>query len=273
MFTKIGKLLVTNIKNSVLYEFAVGLIGLIVELVDENESMGEYIAAAQEAVSYFETAFNKNGKHPFTAKIKEKHEDRISLYIALRRQIGVALKIPVNTSVVAAAGNLKKEMKECGLWVNKTFSYRNATKVIRQILQKFAMEPFAQWVTDVSLQTIVESLRTVQNEYEALKQDRIEDKGSDMTPIEKDARKNLIEVVLSMLDAIDFGSRRDNGLFVDLANDISEMVTETNALTRASVTRDLNSEMEEQVDENANTEGVTETEPETEDVSGASVYE
>lgn len=275
MFTKIGKLLVTNIKNSVLYEFSVGLIGLIVELVDQNGSMGEYITAVQKAVKNFEAAFDKSGKNPFTAKINEKHEERISLYIALKRQIGVSMKILANPSMVAAAGNLKKGIKECGLWINRSLSYRDATKTIRQILNMLAEEPFAQWAIEASIQTLVERLRTAQNEYEDLKQDRIEDIANDMTPVEKEARKNLIEAVLSTLDAIDFGVRCDNEVFVNLANEIVEMITETNALTRAAETRDRNGETDDAADdeepdgENAETEteGVTEEEPYGEEIN------
>lgn len=275
MFTKIGKLLVSNIKNSVLYEFAVGLIGLISDLVDSNGSTGEYITAVQEAVYNFKAAFSKNSKNPFTVVIKEKHKERFFLYIALKRQINTALKLITNPTMVAGAANLKREMKECGLWTNKSLSYRDATKTIHQIVQKFAMEPFTQWVTDASLQTIVASLGTAQGEYETLKQDRFEEMGSDMTPIESDARNNLIEDVLSTLAMIDFGSRRNNEAFVDPAQEISEMITETNALTRASETRASNSDDVEDEVSDTEAEGPIETEPEVEEdvLSGAPAHE
>ncbi len=251
MFNSTGKLLVSKIKNSVLYEFAVGLIGLLIEPENPDGTAGEYLLALQEAVSNFEAAFNKNSKHPFTVKIKEKHEERYAIYLALKRHIGTAQKTVFNPSVVVAAHNLKRELKACDLWVNATLSYREATKVIRQILQKFAEAPFDGWVTTISLQTIVESLRVAQSEYESLKQDRIEDRGSDMTLVEAVAQKKLKEAVLLTLGAINFGALRNNVFFVSLVNDVTEMIIEANALTRAGITRSQNSD-EESV---ANSEG------------------
>lgn len=267
MFTKIGKLLVSRIKNSVLYEFAVGLIGLLVEPGDQIGSMGEYITALREAVQNFEAAFTKNSKQPFTVKIKEKHEERFNIYIALKRLICAAQKAVYNSALVAAADGLKKELKERGLWENKYLSYRDATKTIRHILGKFAEEPFAQWVTDLSLQAVIESLGTAQNEYESLKQKRIEDMSSDMTLIEREASKRLKAVVISTLYAVDFGAQRGNEVLINQAGEISEMVTETNALTRAAQTRDQNSERDDAVEngsDGGNTDTVAEHEPETE---------
>lgn len=249
MFTQTGKLLVTDITNSVLYEFSIGLLGLLEEPEGQVGPLNDYVVAVTEATEKFKAAFNKNSKHPLTVRIKEKHDQRTSLYIALKRQIGVALKMPSDPDGVAAAHSLKKEMQECGLWTNQNLSYSATSKLVDQLLQKSTQEPIAQWVAQISLQSLIDQLGTVQNEYETLKQTRIEDISSDMTPVESKARKNLIEALLSTLDAIDFGARRNSAGMPDIVGDVIEMIIEANARTRASVSRDQNSDNEPPVEE------------------------
>ncbi len=251
MFIKTGKLLVTNLENHVLYEFGVSLYSLTNEIGATVGVLVEHTPAILEALNDFEKAFTKMSKHPLTAKIKEKHEQRIMLYRALKQQISFSQLLFTNPVAQGSAIACKDAMYSSGLWVKCNFSYRLATQIIRQLIQECAKEPFAQWMVDLSLASLIESLQDVQTEYETLKHERIEDKGNDLTLVQKAARRNLIEAVMSTLSTIDFAAQRGNENVETLVNEVSEMIVETNSLTRAAKTRMEKGEVEPIAEEEA----------------------
>ncbi len=245
MFTNIGKLLTYGITNPDLYNFGVQATVMINEFMGDNAVLTPYIRGVSDAVDTMEKVFSRNLKNPFTVKIQRKNRERLDLLTALRRSICTAQKMTIDPKKVAAADMLKQQMQDRGWWIYNNLNYAEATVIIRTFVEKSAELPFSGWVKDAGLGPIVDGLWKTQQEFEALSVDRFEQKGKDTTPQLRVARRKLKDVLLSMLAAIDFGMEYDPESFAEIGSYISEMITETNALTRGSQTRAKNSGVDE----------------------------
>lgn len=276
MFTNIGKLLTYNIGNYDLYNFAKRFIAKVTEITGDNSTIMFYVAAVISAVEEMKKVFSKNPRNPLTIKIQRKDRERVNLLIALRRKIGIAQLMVANPEQVEAANNLKKEMKERGWWRYKKLSYGEATAIITSLLDTMAQGLFLQWVSIASLQSTLDSLKQTQAEFEALENERIDEGNSNSTLQMKIARKKLIDVLLAMLTAIDFGVETDPQNYAEIGEFAIDMIVEFNAKTRMQKTLAENGDEEavekELAKEDSSIETGTETEAEDEALEGGTAY-
>ena len=269
MYTNIGKFLTGKIRNSDLYNFVVRLLALLAETLSENPVIASYIEAISKIVDTMEKVFSRNMKNSQTIEINKKHKERVDLLTALRRKIAAAQKLITDLAQVAVANNLKQEMVDRDWWKSKSLSYADVTTIVRPMLETMAELPFSQWVQDLELQSILDSLGKLQGEFETLVNDRIEEISNDTTPQMNTVRKKLIDVLLAMFAAIDFGMINDPQVYAEIGGYIREMIVEVNAKTLGRQTRAKNGK--EKGDEE--TETGTETEPEAEGLEGGLAYD
>lgn len=247
MFSKIGKLYTGKIKRSVLYSFALRLIALLNKAVAGNEEIAPFITVVQQVISNMEKVFMKNSKHPLTAVINDKHSERLSLLMVLKRQISATQKMKRNPSLVETGNRLYQEMKDSGWWSYQNFSYSDADKVIRTVIDKFSGEPYAQWLVTIKAETSIADLQASQEEFEALVALRAEQSDNELTPEEKHVHTDLVEAVLDLLVLVNFGARHNEAVFGQVAYDVSKMIRDTNALTKARETRSQDNSSEVQL--------------------------
>lgn len=260
MFKKIGKLLISKISNSSLYAFSIRLITLISEVFGENTVIAPYLTAIQKAADNLEWAFMRNMASLYTEHIREKHLERRDYLTALRRAISTAQKLRATPDVVTAANAFKQEMKSCGFWVWYKISFMEATAIIYPLLRKMAQAPFAQWGEAVGVSTILSELQRSQEEFEVLFNNRIDERSSDMTPTQVEGRTELLESIFELFAVVNFGAKSDPEMFAAPAKQIRELVSRTNAITRAGQTRAENGK--EEANEDIEVESVIESETE-----------
>jgi len=242
MFTKIGRLLTTNIGNYDLYNFSKRFIAKVSAIIGDNPAIAPYVAAISNATEEMKKVFSRNLKNPLTSKINRKDRERGNLLIAFRRKIGIAQLMIANPTRVEAANNLKKEMKQRGWWKFKRHNYGEATGIISALLDIMSEELFTQWVAAAELQSTLDNLKQAQAEFEVLENERIDEGNRDTTPQMIFAQKKLIEVVPAMLTAIDFGVESDPENYAEIGEYAIDMIVEVNAKTLTRQTLAKNGE-------------------------------
>lgn len=261
MFTKIGKLLITKIKNTDLYNFAVRFAAMVSAVLGDNPAIAPYIVAVMDAVERMEKVISRNLKNPLTAQVKRKNKERIYLLAALRRAIGVSQMMIANSERVEVVNRIKQEMKDRGWWKYTKLCYAEITTIIRTMLAKVGESPLSEWMSTAELLPICDSIKQAQEEFEVLVNERIDMKSKDTTLQMIVARKNLADVILALLAAIDFGVKSDPATYTEIGDIASDMIIEVNAKTLMRQTLAANGE-EEPVDDDFVSEG--EIEPESE---------
>lgn len=238
MYSKTKKLLTTRIDSSVIYEVALKIEEYVLKVVDPNNRLEQYSNSLNQAIGFFVTAFTKDNKHPLTAKIGEKHTRRTNHLTALRRYISAAQKEETIPEMVEAADFLKSFLKRNDLWKGKRLSHPETTKIVDIILRKASEEPFVQHIETVGINGIIDRIRMSQEEYNALFNDRLMDKTNDMAPKEYDAYRDLINVVMATLVAINFHCRNESEVFAELAGQVSKLIIRANINTRAQISQE-----------------------------------
>ncbi len=94
-------------------------------------------------------------------------------------KISVALKMDSFPEMISAANSLKREMKDNNWWEYKNMSYYKGTLIIHPMLSRFAIEPYTQWVATVGIQTILDTMKQVQQEFDALVETRNSERRQD----------------------------------------------------------------------------------------------
>ncbi len=269
MFTKTGKLLITNIKNSDLYDFAVQFITKVGESFENNPTIAPYYTTAMKTIEEMEKVISRNLKNPLTVQVINKNKERAYFLAALRRKIGVSQMMLSNPARIEAANRIKQEMKDRGWWKYTKLSYADTSTIIRTMLKIMAEEPFSRWVSTAKLQPMLNRLGKSQAKFQVLLNERIEEKSNDTTLQMTTARKKLSEVLLALITVIDFGVENDPETYAEIGEFAIDMITEFNAKTLTRQTLAANSE-EEPVGDDTVSEGETgveaeETVPETEE--------
>ncbi|MGD9200390.1 MAG: DUF6261 family protein [Chitinispirillia bacterium] len=238
MFTKIGKLLTTNISDASLYQFAEILHNKILEFPEVNDRLTHHVKEVGHAMDLFSDAFHRSRKSPYTRFINEKHRERKNLLTALRRHINAAQKLVSNPAKVSAAQMLKETMKTSNLWIYNNISHSSTSLLISSLLRKFKQKRIEQWVHEVGVEEIIYDLNYIQKNFEALSQKRCDFNSENKKPQQKSARKYLIEAILSLLATIDFKVRHEQKNFCSIATFCSVLIKETNSTTKNSMTRE-----------------------------------
>ena len=238
MFTQIGKLLITNISDASLYQFAEILHNKIHELPEVHNRLQNHIKEVGHAMDVFSDAFHRSRKSPYTRFINEKHRERKNLLTALRRHINAAQKLVSNPTKVSAAKRLKETMKNSNLWIYENISYSYTSLLIRSIIKKFRHKRIEQWIHEVGIEEIIDDLKYIQDNFDALSHKRFNFNSENKKPQQKSSRKNLIESILSLLATIDFGVRHEQKVFCSIAKFCSVLIKETNSTTKNNMTRE-----------------------------------
>lgn len=236
MFSNIGKLLTTDLDIKDFYGFAIQVYRLITNSVGEDRLIEPYLEVTSRAINEMEKVFLRSSGSPLTQEINRKHHKRLNLLIALKRQIGAGQKIESSPQIVVAADNLRREFRARKWWKYEKYSYQHATSIIRPMLIKVQEESFVQWVEIVGVTNIIADLDQAQGEFEVLFNDRLAETHNVLTPKQGEARERLQGLILSLLDALDFGVSNFPETFTQIGHEVSKLITAINSITRTRKT-------------------------------------
>jgi len=184
----------------------------------------------------FESAYKKERKSEYTAKLAAADEVRDRAYLALRHYL-VACSYASLEGYPAAADTLLSIFKRLG-WSMQLAGYQTESSRLGNLIAELQTDENAALLTTVEATAWLERLMTAADAFEAIYQQKLTAEAADTTTSAYRLRKvlqNQIEMSLSWLEVQQQFNKSDE--LSILIGQVNELIANTMATARANATR------------------------------------
>lgn len=218
------------------YTFTQRFLELLKSAVSETFDLSAVIAPLESVFLRFETAYKRERKSEYTAKLAAADEARDRAYLALRHYL-VACSYASVEGYQAAADTLLSILKRLG-WSMQLASYQTESSRLGNLVAELGQEENAALLTTVQGTAWLERLMTAADAFEAIFQQKLTAEAADTNTSAYRLRKVLqeqIEMSLSWLEVQQQFNPSDK--LTTLIGQVDELIAHTMTTARANATR------------------------------------
>ena len=231
------------LNQDVVYSATKRFLDLLRAANSETLDLSPVITPLESVFFDFESAYKKERKSEYTAKLASADEARDRAYLALRHYL-VACSYASLEGYPAAADTLLGIFKRLG-WSMQNEGYQTESSRLGNLIAELSQEGNAALLTTLEATAWLERMMTAADAFEAVYQQKLTTEAADTTTSAYRLRKvlqNQIEMSLSWLEVQQQFNKSDE--LSTLIGQVDELIANTMATARANATR--KSSMEEE---------------------------